>query len=91
MVNTIAPNPHKIDTPGADLIVPGRIKITRLYWFNPTSSGDLVKVVDKNGNVIWEGRCEANNESQLANIQEQFYPGYAVTVLGSGTLYVYHE
>lgn len=91
MANDLAGNPHKIDTAGAGLLWDGRIKITRVYWFNPTTLGHTVIIQDKNGRVIWEGRAEAANESQLANLEAGWYPGYKVPTLASGTLYVYRD
>lgn len=91
MANDLAGNPMKIDTAGAGLLWTGRIKITRVYWFNPTTLAHTVQVQDKNSRNIWEGRCEVANESQLANIERGWYSGLKVPTLASGTLYVYRD
>lgn len=61
-----------------------------VYWFNPATPGDLCTLTDNNGAIIWEGRCETANISQVFYLPNPVtVDGYQVTVLGSGTLLLY--
>jgi len=63
-----------------------------VYWFNPTTSGDDFKILDGStaDNVLLEGQAEANNQSQLFKFDPpQVWPDFKVSVLTTGTLYIY--
>ena len=47
-----------------DKITDGRVFIKYVYWYNPTTVGHLVHLVDKSRKEILKLRCEAANESQ---------------------------
>lgn len=69
----------------------GQIRIKMVYWYNPANIGDLVSLQDEKGNVIWPGRCETANQSQVVVFpREIVVNGYQAPILGSGTLYIYY-
>lgn len=69
----------------------GEIRFKMAYWFNPTNIGDAVSVQDSNSNVIWEGRCEVANQSQVITFPREIcVNGYKVPTLDSGVLYLYY-
>jgi hypothetical protein len=62
--------------------------IKSVYWFKPTTAGDLLTLTDGEGKNIIEMRAEANNGSQQWDIELQFY-GIRTPDMDSGTLYIY--
>jgi hypothetical protein len=74
-----------------DLARPIRVK--KVYWFNPTTSGDDFTITDgsSGANVLLEGQSEANNQSQNFDFDPPpIWKNFAVPTLTSGTLYIYH-
>ncbi len=59
-----------------------------IYWYKPTTAGDLVTLTDGDGRVIITMRAEADNGSQQWDIDTQYY-GIRTTDMDSGTLYIY--
>lgn len=59
-----------------------------IYWYNPTSIGDLCVVQDKEGNEIIAMRCETANESQMWPVWSVWH-GLQSDNMDSGTLYIY--
>jgi hypothetical protein len=68
------------------------IWVKKVYWFNPVTSGDDFKITDgDDANVLLEGQSEANNQSQNFDFDPPaLWKNFKTTVLGSGTLYIYH-
>lgn len=64
------------------------IFVKHIYWYNPTTAGDLVSIKDKNGKDIMPLRCESDNQSQIWPIImmcDQIH----IDDMDSGTLYFY--
>jgi len=68
----------------------GVIKIRIIWWFNPTTAGDLCSVKDGNGRDIVPLRCDTNGNSVFFPIYDT-YDGITVNDMDSGTLYIYHR
>lgn len=64
------------------------IHIKRIYWFNPTTAGDLCTLKDEFGKYIIEMRAEANAGSQWHEIDVSYRNIYCDN-MDSGTLYIY--
>jgi len=64
------------------------INIKSVYWFNPTTAGHLLTIVDKNSGPIMELRAESDNASQFYELGCA-YSGIYITDMDSGTLYIY--
>lgn len=68
----------------------GSFAIDCIYWYNPANIGDTVVLVDAvTGAPIWQGRCEAPNQSQIFYFKSLLTNGLNVSTITSGTLYVY--
>jgi len=59
-----------------------------VYWYNPTTSGHLLSLVDDKGKDIVVARCETANESQWLPIYTKFNAIHCDD-MDSGTLYIY--
>ncbi len=59
-----------------------------VYWYNPTTAGQLLSLVDENGNDIIIARCEADGESQWLPVYTKFNAIHC-NDMDSGTLYIY--
>jgi hypothetical protein len=64
------------------------IFIKSVYWYHPTTAGQLASLKDSNGNVIIPLRCESDGISQWFDINISV-DGIYCDDLDSGTLYVY--
>jgi hypothetical protein len=70
----------------------GSFNAAAVYWFNPVNVGDQVAFQDSDGNLIWQGRCEVANQSQLFRFPAAIsIAGYQIPTLTSGTFYVYRS
>ena len=66
------------------------IRVKKVYWFDPTTSGHDFSITDGT-EVLLEGQAEANNGSQNFDFDPpQVWKNFAVPTLTSGTLYIYH-
>ena len=60
------------------------------YWFNPANIGDTIILQDDAGNLIWEGRCEVANQSQIITFPREIeVNGFQVPTISSGNLLLY--
>lgn len=64
------------------------IYIKRIYWLQPTTAGHLLKLETGNAREIITMRCEANNQSQWAEI-EAYFPDIYCSDLDSGKVYIF--
>ena len=62
--------------------------INFVYWYNPTTAGHLLSLIDQNGNDIVVARCETDGESQLLPVGVKA-DGLHCDDMDSGTLYIY--
>lgn len=67
----------------------GQFSISTIYWYNPITIGDTVSVQDTSGKLIWQGRCEAANQSQVFNFIPFSTDGININQISSGTLFIY--
>jgi len=65
------------------------IKIKFVYWYNPTTAGDLCVLTDEYGHEIIAMRCETDGISQVWPIFT-VYASIHCNDMDSGTLYIYH-
>ena len=59
-----------------------------VYWYNPTSEGDLCNLVDSNGVEILPMRAEKDGDTQMWPIFK-YVDGIHCDDMDSGTLYLY--
>lgn len=59
-----------------------------IYWYNPTSSGDLCNLVDSNGVEIFPMRAAFVGDSQQWGVFK-YVDGIHCDDMDSGTLYLY--
>ena len=64
------------------------VYIKFVYWYNPTTAGDLFVLKDGAGGEIVEGRCETDGESQWLPVFTG-YDSIRSDDVDSGTLYIY--
>lgn len=96
MANDLNARPIKVDTAMVSASGIGRtLKVHKIYWFNPSTIAHTVQITEAvSGKVLWEGRAEAANQSQVFDFGENplILPGrtdWKVSTLQSGTLYIY--
>jgi hypothetical protein len=67
------------------------VLVEKVLWETPASIGDTVSIVDSQGNVLLPLTCEVASQSQIVDwsAHPKIWRDFQVTVLGSGTLYVY--
>lgn len=69
------------------------IRVKKVYWFKPTSTGDDFVITDGStaAEVLLEGQAEADLGSQNFDFDPpQVWKNFAVPTLTSGTLYIFH-
>jgi len=67
------------------------IRIAKIYWENPGTIGDTFVIEDPISSLIlWTGRCEVANQSQLFDwtARPLIWQDFCVPTLASGTLYI---
>lgn len=99
MANIFTTNPIKIDTvmgsvAAGSLAFTAPIKVHKVEWVSPVAVGDAVTIIDANSNILFADtaataggtitRDFAQHPLYLTNPQ-----GWRVSVLSSGTLYIY--
>jgi hypothetical protein len=90
MANDLSGNPWKIDT--AAVITTDPVRIHQCVWQEPSASGEDLTIVDNANRIIWDenslsGGTGVSIEQDLHGL---VYSGFNVTVIDSGTLYVYY-
>lgn len=94
MANNLVVNPISVDTVMASAADPGQPMYVKLvYWFNPATLADAFTIHDSSAgaNVLLEGRAETANQSQAFYFDPpQLWGNFQVSVIDSGTLYIYH-
>lgn len=87
---TTGKNPIKCTgTTAVDQEVYGyQVFIRFIYWYNPTTIGHLLSLVDDNGNPIIPARCEVANQSQILPVYTKVNAIHCDD-MDSGTLYIY--
>jgi len=85
-------NPMVVDATLTITSLDHPIRVKKVYWFNPTTSGHDFSINDgSTDNVLLEGQAEANNGSQNFDFDPPvLWKNFAVPTLTSGTLYIYH-
>ena len=93
MANNLVVVPISVDTVMASAADPGQpMHVKMVYWFNPTTIGHAFTIHDGSSgtNVLLEGRAEVANQSQAFRFAPpQLWTNFQVSVIGSGTLYIY--
>jgi len=91
MANDLTVNPLIIDTPGAGVLLTGKLypKSVRVVD-EGGSAGDNYIITDKNGVVKWETVATGANYSDAEFINKKMVPwdGLIVPTLAGGTLYI---
>lgn len=72
----------------ADDAVTGKQIVKSMRWVGGSTAGHHCTVTDTAGNAVVDFICDAANFTDVHYFVEEF-EGLIVTVLGSGTLYVY--
>lgn len=90
MANERHKNVWVIDTAGAALVTEELTDIQSVRWVGGTTAGHHATIVDVNGDVVWDSVADAANfVDESVGIDIRLEDGFAVTVLQSGTLYIY--
>ena len=90
MANDLAGNPYKVDT--AVVVTTASVKVLQMVWQEPSAAGQDLIILDSNGRTLWDenslfGGTGVSIEQDL-NIMCN---GLNVSVIDSGTLYIYIE
>lgn len=70
------------------------LKVTKIYWYNPTTIGDVALITDpQSGQELLRLRCETANQSQLVDwsAHPKLWRDFAAIQVDSGDLYIYTE
>lgn len=70
----------------------GTVTFRRVYWLNPSNSGDTVVIQNAAATTQLSLRCESANQSQFLDFENEGFEivgGYKVSTIASGTLYLY--
>lgn len=93
MANQLATNPLFLDTPGAAILIPRRIKINNIEFLGYAVATDEIHLTDENGNNVWDSVGSTN-----FNVQRSGHVGwvngliFASLTLGStGYVKVYFD
>jgi len=87
MAKTQADKPYVIMTAIGDKIS-ARININYLYWYSKNATaGDDLKVIDADGDIVWEDVADATNYTKLFPVKNQV-TGLEISVIDSGKLFV---
>src|SRR5690348_15760859 len=95
MANILTTRPLQIDTAmGASFnngaSVPKPLRVTKLYWLNPTTVGHTLVITDAGGNLLFSGKCEVAGQAVIHNFTPTVrWKDFKVTTIGSGTLFIY--
>lgn len=86
-------NPIKVtgDTAAAAKIVDASVPvlIKYIYWFNPTTAGQLCTLVTKDGSPIAELKCEGDGDAVHLGPLDVYVKDIYCSDMDSGTLYIY--
>ena len=95
MANDLNGRVWAIDTAGATSAVTHAVKIKKMIWHEPTTTGHVILIKDgASGKTIWAKTVLAagSGMDELWDIGTPLWlTGFYVTTLDSGTLYVYIE
>ena len=92
MANDLGGSPFKIDTAG--VITTEDIKINLFVWQEPSAAGQDLTILDNGGRTLWDenslsGGTGVSIEQEIK--QDKPCRGLNVSVIDSGTLYVYFD
>ena len=92
MANDLATRPLKIDTvmsAGSGLGRP--LRVISVYWLGPTTADHAFSIIDPvSSKVLLSGVCEVAKQSQLFQFPQPIrWKDFKVSVIGSGTLYIF--
>lgn len=88
MANSITTNPWILDTTGATVLWPSRVKINNIEFAGYAVDTDNCLVQDKHGRTVWIG----NGSSDLQTVRSGkigWVDGLILNTLTSGKVYVY--
>ncbi len=94
MANDLTARPLKIDTVmGASAALGRPLRVTKVYWENPTTAGHTFVIADGQGTeILLEGRASTADVGALVSIDFPVpvrWKDFRVITLGSGTLWIY--
>lgn len=100
MANSLLTNPIILDTTmssgykaqvAASIGSPFVLRIEKVYWYAPVSSGDTFVLQDGNGNVLVQGICSGANISQIFDWTPapKLVSDFRLTSLSSGKIEIY--
>jgi len=93
MANDLTGRVHTVDI--AAVVTTGPVWITKMIWDEPAAAADDLTVKDGAGDEIWDldARNYGNGVQEVWNSTESggsFFSGLNVSVIDSGTLYIYY-
>jgi len=90
MANNLGGSPYLIDT--AAIITTRPIFIRQMVWQEPSAAAQDLTVLDKGGRVLWDENALAGGVGvSIEQDINQMCNGLNVSVIDSGTLYVYFD
>ena len=90
MANDLAGNPYKVDT--AVVVTNDSVKVLQMVWQEPSAAGQDLTVLDNNGRTLWDENSISGGTG--VSVEQDFNimcSGLNVSVIDSGTLYIYIE
>jgi len=65
-----------------------RVNVNYLYWYSKeATAGDDIKIVDGDGDIVWEDVADGSNYTKLFPVKSQI-TGLKIATLDSGKLFV---
>ena len=92
-MSDVTVNPMVVDATLTVTSLARPIKVKKVYWFAPTTTGNDFVITDGSAaaEVLLEGQAEADLGSQNFDFDPPVtWKNFAVPTLTSGTLYIYH-
>jgi len=89
MANEFKHDTWKIDTAGAAKVTAQFTKVRSIRWVSVSASaGEQCIIQDGDSFTLWESVANGSNYETEAFVERTWKGGFAVTTLGSGTLYI---
>ena len=90
MANDTTRSPWILDTASSTPISTESLRPRGIRWVGVTTAGHECKLTEADGRVKWHAKADAANRevSDVLTLDENLWDGIALTVLGSGTVYL---
>lgn len=90
MANDLGASPYKVDT--AAVITTNSVFVKQMVWQEPSAAAQDLTVLDSDGRILWDENALAGGVGvSIEQDINQMCNGLNVSVIDSGTLYIYFD